>query len=110
MNLRLGGLAKLYQVVALVGREKVIGVNLVELRIHAVDASDTLNEAGGIPRDVVIDDHVGTVEVHTLGQDFGGDQDAVVILRPIGLGVEIGDDIFADAVKRFAGKDSVAKG
>ena len=105
VDFRLGSFAELDEVVALVGREKVVGVNLVELGVHAVDAPDALNEARGIPRNVVIDDDIGAVEVHAFGENFGGDQDAVIVLGAICLGVEIGDDILADAVERFAGEE-----
>ena len=64
-----------------VGREKVVGVDLVELGVHAIDTPDALNQARGIPRNVVIDDDVGAVKVHAFGKDFGGDQDAIVVLR-----------------------------
>ena len=99
VDFRLGGFAELDEVVAFFGREKVVGVNRVELGVHAVDAPDALDEARGIPRDVVIDDDVGAVEVHAFGEDFGGDQDAVVVLGPIRLGVEVGDDFLADAFR-----------
>ena len=56
MNLRFGCLPEFDDVVALLGGEEVVGVDGVELGIHAVHAPDALDEAGWIPRDVVIDD------------------------------------------------------
>ena len=47
--------------------------------VHTVDASDALDEAGWIPRDVVIDDDVGAVQVDAFGKHFGGDQNAVLV-------------------------------
>jgi hypothetical protein len=38
--------------------EKTVGVDGVEFGIDSVDAADTLNEASGIPRYVVIDNYV----------------------------------------------------
>ena len=92
MDFGLGSFAELDEVVAFLGREKVVGVNLVELGVHAVDAPDALNEARRIPWDVVIDDDVGAVKVHAFGQNFGGDEDAVVVLGMPHLGIEVGND------------------
>ena len=71
---------------------------LVELRVHAIDAADTLNEASRIPRNVVVDDHVGAVEVHAFGKHFRADQNPVVVARVECVGVEVGDHGF---VRRF---------
>ncbi len=96
---------ELDEVVAFVGREEVVGVNRVELGVHAVHAPDALDEPGWIPRDVVVDDDVRAMKVHAFGENFGGHEDAVIVLGPIRLGVEVGDDVLADALKRFAGEE-----
>ena len=105
VNLGLGRFAEFDEVVAFLGGEKVKCVNLVELGVHAVDAPDALNEARRIPWDVVIDDDMGTVEIHAFGQNFGGDENAEIILGMANFGVEIGDDFRADALMRDAGEN-----
>ena len=97
VDFRFGCFLELDEVVAFVGREKVVGVNLVELGVHAVDAPNTLDKARGIPRDVVIDDDVGAVEVHAFGKNLRGDEDAVIILGTKCLGVEVRGHVLADA-------------
>ena len=75
---------------------------LVEFGIHAVDAANALNEAGRIPRNVVVDDDVGAVEVHAFREHFRGNQNPVVVARVECVGIKVGDDSFMRRFVRLA--------
>ena len=70
---------------------------LVEFRVHAVDAANTLNQPRWVPGDVVIDDDVGAMQVHAFGKHFGADQNPVIVAWVEGVGVEVGDHGFCAA-------------
>src|SRR5438105_3551206 len=89
MNLRFSGLPEFDYVVALFGRKKIVGVDGIELRIDTVHASDALDEAGWVPRAVIIDDRIRTVKIHAFGQHFSADDYSIVITRLESVCVEI---------------------
>jgi hypothetical protein len=68
-------------------------VDRVELGVHAVDAPDALDEAGWIPRDVVIDDDIRAMEVDALREDLGAHEDAVLVTGVEGVRIEICDHV-----------------
>ena len=105
VDFRLGGFLELDGVVALVGREKVVGVNCVKLRVNAIHSPNALDKASGIPRDVVVDDEVRAVQVDAFGEDFRADEDAVFVLGAKCVGVEVGDDVLADRFEGVARKE-----
>ena len=76
------------------GGEEVVDVNFGGGGADAVDATDALHEAGGVPGGVVVEDDVGAVEIDAFGEDFGGDEDVVVVGLFGGgdVGVEVGAD------------------
>ena len=80
-------------------------MNLVKLGVNAVDAANALNEPRRIPRKVIIDDDVGAMQVDAFSENFRCNQNAEIITRSIRLRVKVGSDIFADTVKRLAGKE-----
>ena len=47
---------------------------------NAVDATVSLDQADGVPGEVVIDDDAAVLEVLTLGQDVGADQDVDLLV------------------------------
>ena len=57
-----------------------------------------------IPRNVVIDNDMGAMQVHAFGQNFRGDEDAIVVLGMSNFGVEVGNHFGADAFRRDAGE------
>ena len=79
MDLRLGGFGQSDLVVALIGWEKVVGGERLEFCAHAIHPPDALHHAAGIPRDVVIDDRRGAMEVYAFREDIGGDENAVIV-------------------------------
>ena len=105
VNLRFGSFAELDEVVGLFGGEEMECVNAIVRRVHAVYSPHALNEASGIPRDVVIQNDICPVERDALGEDFGGDQDAVVVGRPGNASVEIADDLLAHGGIGIAGEN-----
>ena len=56
--------------------------DLVGLLADAVDTAGALDDPDDRPRQVVVDDDVGVLEVLALGQDVGGDQDVDRVRRP----------------------------
>ena len=67
--------------------------------INPVNASYSLHHSGRVPGDVVIDHHIGTMQVHTFRQDFGGDKYPIIFSGVTGSGVEILQHFVTD---RFA--------
>jgi hypothetical protein len=51
-------------------------------RADAVDASMALHEPHRVPRQVEVDDVASLLEVHTLREHVGGDEDVVAVLGP----------------------------
>ena len=105
MDFRFRGFAQFNEAVTLFSWKKVICMNLIELGIHAVDAPDALNKARGIPWNIVINDNIGAIEVDTFGEDFGSDEDTVIVFGPVRPGIEVDNYILADTLERFAGEE-----
>ena len=99
LELHDGLLAQLDVVVDAGGGVEVVDVDARGEGADAVDAADALHEARGVPRCVVIDDHIRAVEVHALGEHLGGDDDVEVVAAAAGVvGVEVGADVVAAGV------------
>jgi len=54
-------------VVALVGREEVVGEERFEFGADTVHAPNSLHHATWVPRDVIIDDRGRAMEIHAFG-------------------------------------------
>src|ERR1051325_6685419 len=89
VNLRFSSLLELDYVVALLCREKVVSMNSLELCIDTVHAADALNETGGVPGNIVINDNVRAMEIDAFGQYLRTHEDAIIIARAEGIGVKI---------------------
>ena len=76
----------------------------VEFRVHAVDAADALDQSRRIPRDIVVKDDVRPMQVYTLGEHLGGDENAEFIARSKCLRIEIRKDLPSDRLIRAAGE------
>ena len=59
LNVRL--LHQLDPLVALIAGHEVVDINVGRCRSDTVHAADALHEAGGVPRRVVVEDHVGAM-------------------------------------------------
>ena len=105
VNLGFGGFAQFNEIVSLVRGEEVVGVNRPELRVHSIHAPDALNEARGIPRNVVVDHHVRPMKVHAFRQNLGGHEDAVVVLPPVCVRIEVGSHVLADGLEGRASEE-----
>ena len=58
---------------------------LLDLGVHApVHAADALHQADGVPVDVVVDHPRGVLEVQTLGENVGRDQNADLVAALLG--------------------------
>src|SRR5690554_5560875 len=62
------------------GREEHAQVNLWVLAPDAVDTSVPLDDAHRVPRQVVVDDLPGLLQVDTFRKHISGEQDVVVVL------------------------------
>ena len=69
-----------------------------------VDTTDALHKACGIPRRIVIEDYVCTVEVDTFGENFGG-YDSVVFIALLILWI-VGIEVLSDFVSEFVASSS----
>ena len=77
------------------GVEHVV-VDNVRLAANTVHSSITLHQATGIPRRVVVDNHVRTMQVDALGQHITCDDNIVfVLLHSAVVGIEVGGNIVA---------------
>ena len=65
--------------IALIGREKVVNMHFLGVRTYTVDTSDALHQSCGVPRCVVVEDNIGTMQVHAFGKHFGGNDDVIVV-------------------------------
>ena len=91
MNLSLCGLAQLNQVVALFRWEEVVCVYAGEFCIHAINAANPLNQPCWVPGNVIVDDHVGAMQVHAFGKHFRTNQNPVVVARVERVRVKVSD-------------------
>ena len=93
-HLRLGDFPVGDDVGAFLRGEEVEDVEVLEhLLADAVDSPDALYDAGGVPRDVVVDDQPRTVQVEAFGKLVGRDQDVVVVCLTLERGVEVALDL-----------------
>ena len=78
-------------------------------RADAVDAAEALDDADGVPVDVVVDEPVAVLEVLALGDAVGGDQEVELalvgevlgpLLRAGREGGEDGGEVLAEARQR----------
>ena len=80
--------------IARVGGVEHIVVDGFGGRADAVHTANTLHQARGIPRAIVIDDDVGAVQVDALGQHVASDDDIVVVaVLALIVGIEVGADV-----------------
>ena len=101
-----GLLFQLDVLVHLRGGKEIVDMDFGCRGADPVDAPDALHEAGGIPRGIVVQDDVGTVQVHAFGKHFGGDDNFVIVQllgkRHVGIEVRLH---FRHAVFARAGVD-----
>ena len=85
--------------VARVGRIEHIVVDGFGGAADTVHTANALHQARGVPRTVVVDDDIGTMQVDAFGQHIAGDDDVIVVaLLFLVVGVEVGADVFFLAV------------
>ena len=89
--------------VEIAAREKITGVNFSVSSVEAVDAAETLDEADGVPVQVVVYEVGSVLKIETFGEDVGGDEDIngrTLFSRGgvVGDGSEAFDDAFEVAV------------
>jgi len=72
--------------------------------IHPVNPSDSLHHPGRIPGDIVINHHIGTVQVYTFGEDFSRYKYAIIIFLMTGASVKVLKNFIADRLPRSPGK------
>src|SRR5579872_6515116 len=96
LNFCLCGFSKLDKIVSLLGRKEIEGLNAVERSVHTVDPAYSLHKLCWIPWNVIIDDRVGAVQIHTFGQHVGRYHNAVIILPLKSLRVKVVQDRLPD--------------
>ena len=85
-----------------VGRIEHIVVNRVGGGADTVHTADALHQTRCVPRTVVVDNHIGPMQVDALGQHIGSDDD-VIVVAPffLILCVKVGFDGVAQTVATF---------
>ena len=85
-----------------VGRIEHIVVNRVGGGADTVHTADSLHQSGGVPRTVVVDNHIGPMQVDALGQHIGGDDDIIVVVPFfLILCIKVGFDGVAQTIATF---------
>ena len=98
-----GNLSALDHFSPLLSGEKVVDVQRLEdLLPNAVGPTQTLDDACGIPRDIIIHNSASTVEVDSLRKLVRGDQNAIVV--PLLLGgyssIKIGQQVVKEPLSQ----------
>lgn len=94
LNLTKGYLVETQLPVTLPGRVEDVVVDMLGDGTYTVYTTDALHESRAIPWRIVIDDDVGAMEVDTLGEDIGSEDNVVFVELRLVVGVEILPDSF----------------
>ena len=89
LQLDKGVLVQLYLMVALLRRIEHIIVDVRGSRADTVHTAYALHQPCRVPRRIVIYNHVGSVQVDTLGQYIGGEDDIISLFIMRGIGIKI---------------------
>ena len=85
-----------------IGRIEHIVVNRVGGGADTVYTADSLHQTCGIPRAVVVDNHIGPMQVDALGQHIRSDDNVIVVVPFfLILCVKVGFDGVAQTVATF---------
>ena len=86
----LGFFLQLYVIVYFGCREEVKDVYFFGCTSDTVHTPDSLHQPGRVPRRIVIDDDIGTMQVYTFCQNLGRNDDIIIILfLTFIIGIEI---------------------
>ena len=80
--------------VALLRRIEHVVVDIGSHRTDTVHTANALHQSGGVPRGIVVDNHIGAVQIDTFGQHIGGDDDVV----PHGVAGIVGIEVLFDGL------------
>ena len=91
LQFSIGFLHQLYLRISLRTRHKVIDINIFCRGTNTVDATDALHQPGGIPRRIIVQDAVGTMQVDTFGKHLRCHNHLIVVLPlTIIVGIKVG--------------------
>ena len=75
--------------VRLAGGEEIEDKDIGVLGAHPVDAANPLQNPGGVPGQVIVDDDIRAVQVDAFGQHVGRDQNANILFAGLMAGIVI---------------------
>src|SRR3989344_4093198 len=96
VNFCLGRFPELNLIVGLFSRKKVKGIDFIEFSINTVNAADSLHHASRIPREIIVYDYIGTVQVYTFRQYFSADENAKIVFGKSCFGIKVFNNLLPD--------------